>query len=297
MSSEKELLSAFLSATLNMDEAGVASLYKDGGTELLPEALDILKAKDVERVKKLKPNTQEFIDNGYKKAQSEIMSKLEKEFKEKTGFSSEKKGIDLFVEYAESKIQSTDVTEDAVKRHPIFISSIEKLTKEKEEAVTAKQKEFEDFQNGIKKRETFSSVANKATEIFNALKPVLSQDPGRAKNQMELFVDKLKDFDYEIQDERIVVLNKDGSVFEDSHGNRIQFEKLIKDTASKYYDFHVAEKRTTPNNGAEVGKTAANTLNIQVPKNEAEYAAIIADSSIPLKDREAVKEAYASKQN
>src|SRR5688572_11605099 len=170
MSSEKELLSAFLSATLNMDEAGVASLYKDGGTELLPEALDILKAKDVERVKKLKPNTQEFIDNGYKKAQSEIMSKLEKEFKEKTGFSSEKKGIDLFVEYAESKIQSTDVTEDAVKRHPIFISSIEKLTKEKEEAVTAKQKEFEDFQNGIKKRETFSSVANKATEIFNALK-------------------------------------------------------------------------------------------------------------------------------
>lgn len=294
---DKELLSAFLSATLNMDESGVASLYKDGGTELLPEALDILKTKDVERVKKLKPNTQEFIDNGYKKAQSEIMSKLEKEFREKTGFNSEKKGIDLFVEYAESKIQSTDITEDAVKRHPMYISTVDKLSKEKEEAVGAKQKEFEDFQNGIKKKETFSSVSNRAVEIFNTLKPVLSQDANRAKNQMELFVDKLKDFDYEIQEDKVIVLNKDGSVFEDSHGNRIQFDKLIKDTASKYYDFHVAEQRTIPNNKADADKNKPNVVNIQVPKDEVEYAKIISDGSIPVEQRTAIAAAYANKQN
>lgn len=294
---EKELLFGLLSATQNMDEAGVTSLYKDGGTELKDDALEILKKLDIDRVQKMKPDTKKFFDDGYKKAQGEALTKLEKEFREKTGFSSEKKGIDLFVEYADSKVQSTDITEDAVKRHPLFISTVDKLSKEKEEAVSLKQKEFEDFQNGIKKKETFGSVSNRALEIFNNMKPVLSQDANRAKNQLDLFVDKLKDYDYEIQEDKVVVLNKDGTVFEDSHGNRIQFEKLIKDTASKYYDFHVAEPRTIPSNKSDAEKNKSTLINIQVPKDEVEYAKLISDSSIPLDQRTAIKEAYASKQN
>lgn len=294
---EKEFIAGFLSKTVNMDTAGVTSLYNEDGTELKSDSLDTVLKLDVDRVKSMKVDTKKLEDDFHKKGFAKAMTEFEKEFKAKTGYNSEKKGLDLVLDYAASKGETTEINEDAVKRHPLYISSIEKLTKEKDDAVKAEQDKFNDFQNGIKKRETFSSVAKKATEIFNALKPVLSQDSNRANNQMELFVDKLKDYDYEIQDERIVVLNKDGSVFEDSHGNRIQFEKLIKDTASKYYDFHVAEKRTIPDNKTEAGKGGANPINIQVPKTEAEYAAIIADSSIPLKDREAIKEAYASKQN
>jgi hypothetical protein len=144
---EKELLSAFLSKTLNMDETGVASLYNEDGTELKSDALDTLLRTDVERVGKLKPDTKKFFDDGYKKAEGEIRTKIEKEFTEKTGFKSDKKGVELFIEYAAKKQDGGEITEDVIKKHPVFINAVEKLSSEKEAAVQAEQKKLTDFQS------------------------------------------------------------------------------------------------------------------------------------------------------
>jgi len=224
MSKEKELLSAFLSKTLNLDEAGVASLYNEDGLELKTDALETLLKLDVERVGKLKPDTKKLLDDGYKKAQSEILTKIEKEFKDKTGFNSDKKGVELFVEYAAQKQEGSEITEDVVKKHPVFINAIEKISSEKDAAVNAVQSDFDKFKSELKNKETFSSVASKAMDLFNGLKPILSSDAVKAKHQMEDFVSKLKGYEYEIQGDKVIVL-KDGKVLEDDHGNRIPFEK------------------------------------------------------------------------
>ena len=69
---EKEILTAFLGATLNLPTDKLAEiLYKkaDDGTiteDLQENALDALKNLDKERIGKLKPDTKEFFNNGYK---------------------------------------------------------------------------------------------------------------------------------------------------------------------------------------------------------------------------------------
>lgn len=291
MSKEKELLSAFLSKTLNLDESGVASLYNEDGTELKSGALETLLKHDVERVGKLKPDTKKIFDDGYKKAQSEALTKIEKDFQDKTGFKSDKKGVELFIEYSAQKHEGGEITEDAIKKHPLYINTVEKLSSEKEAAVQSVQGEFDKFKSELKNKETFSSVASKAMDLFNGLKPILSSDAAKAKHQMEDFVSKLKGYEYEIQGDKVIVL-KDGKVLEDDHGNRIPFDKIVKETANKYYDFHVTDPKSSPGNGKAGSEGATPKLEIVVPKTEQEYAAAIADTTKTLEERGAIKEAY-----
>lgn len=291
---EKELLSAFLSKTLNMDEAAVASLYAEDG-KLKDDALTTLESLDVERVKKLKPDSTDAFNNGHKKGKSEALSQLETEFLKKTSFKSDKKGIDLFLDYATQAVKEADkgVNDDAIKKHPLFISEVERLQSEKEAAIVAESAKLTKFQGEIKAKEAFSAVSNKAMELFNSYKPVLSKDPVKAKNQMEDFVGKLKGFEYDIQADKIIVL-KDGKVVEDSHGNRVPFEKLVKQEAERYYDFHVADPRQAPAN--KNGQAPPKTFDFEVPKNPEQYAKMIGDSSRPVDERMAIKEAYEKSQ-
>jgi hypothetical protein len=293
---EKELLSAFLSKTLNMDETGVASLYNEDGTELKSDALDTLLRTDVERVGKLKPDTKKFFDDGYKKAEGEIRTKIEKEFTEKTGFKSDKKGVDLFIEYAAKKQDGGEITEDVIKKHPVFINAVEKLSSEKEAAVQAEQKKLTDFQSELKNKEMFSSVASKAMDLFNGLKPILSSDEAKAKHQKEDFVSKLKGYEYDIQGDKVIVL-KEGKVLEDEHGNRIPFEKIVKETANKYYDFHVTDPKSAPGNG-KAGEEGGEKKKVEivVPKNDKEYMAMVTDPSKTAEEQVAIRDAYKESQ-
>lgn len=294
---EKELIAGFLSKTLNMDETGVASLYNEDGT-LKEDSITTLLQADVDRVQKLKPDTKKVFDDGYKKAQSEVLSKFERDFLEKTSYKSDKKGLDLILEYAaNASKQSGEVNEDAIKKHPLFISTVERLQTEKEEAIVAESKKLEQFHSELKKKETFNNVSKKALDIFSTLKPILSKDTQKATNQMGDFIEKLKGYEYDIQGDEIIVL-KDGKVLEDKHGNRIKFDKVIKDEAEKRYDFYVADSRTAPANGKDgIGTSTNKTFSFELPKNQAEYDSMISDSKIPAAERMAAKEAYLKTKN
>lgn len=289
---EKELLTGFLSKTLNIDTTGVTSLYNDDGS-LKDDALDTLLAKDVERVNKLKPDTKSIFQDGYKKAKSEVLTDFEKEFLEKTSYKSDKKGIDLILEYAaNASKQNGEVNEDAIKKHPLYISTVERIQREKEEAITAEAKKLEQFQSELKRKETFNNVSKKALAYFNSLKPILSKDPVKAETQMRDFIEKLQGYEYDVQGDEIVVL-KDGKVLEDKHGNRIKFDKVVKDEAEKRYDFHQADKRDSPANGKDDDDNGSKkAFSFDVPKTQAEYDSMISNPKIPVAERLAAKEAY-----
>lgn len=289
--SDKELLSAFLSQTLKMDESGVASLYNEAG-ELRSEALDELLKLDVERVSKLKPDVEKIKNDQYKKGVAEGLGKLEKDFKEKTGFISEKLGVELFLDYAAEQAKANSkITDDVIKKHPVYITALDKLKQEREDAIKAEQEKFNQFQQELSKKETFNSVSKKAMELFLSWNPVLSPDQLKAKNQINDFVEKLKNADYDIQGEKIII-TKEGKLLEDGHGNMVEFDKFVRGIADTYYDFHKSDPKGSPNNGNQGQQKPTGGSTIVVPKSEAEYNKVILDKSIPLEERTKISEAY-----
>lgn len=296
---EKEFIAGVLSKTLNLDDAGVAALYNADGT-MKDDALNNVLDLDVKRIAAVKPDTKKHFDDGYKKAQSEVLAKRDKELKEKYGITSDKIGVELFNEIITEQVKKAgaELNEDAVKKHPVYISTVDKLTKDKEDAVKAESDKLAQFQTEQKKKETFSSVSSKALDYFNSLKPILSADQTKAKNQMNDFVDKLKGYEYEVQEDDKIIVLKDGKVLEDGHGNRIPFEKVVKETADKYYDFHKAEQRSSAGNGKDdTGSSGSSTSPLSVPKTSDEFNKTIADSSIPVKDRMEYKGKYEKQFN
>jgi len=252
---------------------------------------------DAARVKELKSTTTKTaFDDGYKKANSEVLAKFENDFKTKTGYKSDKKGLDLILEYAGS-IQTKDgaITEDAIKKHPLYLSLQEEKETAVKDALTQGEEKLNQFQTEIKKKETFNSVAQKALEIFHSAKPVLSSDPIKAKKQEELFLRELKAFDYELQGERIVVL-KEGKVYENQNGHPLKFDDLVKTTANDYFDFHAADKKQNAGNGGNQGDNKKTTFTFDVPKDAAEYAKAISDPNKSLEERQAIDAAFQASQ-
>lgn len=286
----KDLFTGVLRETLNLDEEKVASLFNEDGT-VKDDAQATILQWNSDHVKTLKSTSQKTsFDDGYKKAQSEVLSKFETDFKAKTGFKSDKKGIELMTEYAAS-LKPGELNDDAVKKHPIYLT----LQEQSEAAIAAAKEEGEtkltQFQKELSKKDTFKTVAQKALEIFHSQKPILSKDPIKAKAQEELFIEKLQGFEYEMQGDRIVVL-KDGKIYENGQGHAIPFDKLIKETSAKYYDFHVADPKASPANKTPA---AGEKKTYEVPKSDDEYNKFIADTSIPVEDRMAMKESYSKK--
>lgn len=293
----KELVTGLLSKTLNMDDSGVAELYNSDGT-VKDDALDTLLVKDADRVKNLKPNITKVMDDQYKKGVRETMERFEKDFKDKTGFDSDLKGIDLVLAYADTKtITTADVTEDAVKKHKLYISTVDKLKKEKAEAVDAAKKELDDFKGVLSKKEAFSKVSAKAIEIFNSFNPILSKDKNKAKNQMDDFISKLNNFEYDIQGDRIVVL-QDGKPVEDGHGHAKTFDLIIKETADRYFDFQVTDpNRKSTENGEldENGKPKKKPLEVTIPQSETEYTQMLTNPKLTLEQKVEVKKLWEEK--
>jgi hypothetical protein len=201
----------------------------------------------------------------------------------------------LFIEYAQAQTKTTaEVTDDVVKKHPVFISTVDKLKKEKAEEVRKATEQLETFKKEVGQKETFSKVSSKAIEIFNSFKPILSKDPVKAKNQMDDFIAKLNGYEYRIQDGDRIVILKDGKPLEDEHGHAKSFDIVVKETADRYFDFLVTDpERSSTNNGKDKdGNPLPTKKEIKVPQNEKEYAKMIGDQSIPLEDRLKMKEAY-----
>ncbi len=291
----KDFLTGVLSKTLNLDEAGVASLFNEDGT-IKDESVQTILDLDVKRITGLKPDTKKFFDDGYKKASSEILNKRDKELQEKFGIKSDKLGIELVNEIISEQVKKSgvDLNDEAVKKHPLYIATVDKLTKDKEDAIAAESNKLTTFQTELKRKETFNNVANKAMSYFNSLKPILSSDATKAENQRALLTEKLGGYEYDIQGDKIIVL-KDGKVLEDEHGNRVPFEKVVKQTAESYYDFHVTDPKSAPANGKQTPNGTSVKSTLEAPKSHQQFLDTIANSKIPPAERVAYESEHAAK--
>lgn len=302
----KTIITGLLSKAYNYDNGKIAELFKDGETELSEqqqtEILNKILEIDAQRVENIKKSVdkKDAFQDGFKKAKSEVLTDFEKGLKEKFGVESDKTGLELVEEVVSKKSeggQGGDVTEDAIKRSKVFQDMESNLKKQITTVKTEYETKINEIQDGYKAEQTFSNVSQKALKIFNGLNPILPQNKTVADNQVKFFVNTLKDFKFDVQDERIVVMDKDGKVLEDGHGNSRSFEDIVKETASGLFEFKANNGGSGSGNGGQQGQGGSGSSYAgNVPKTFEELEKVMSDASISIEDRSNIMAEYEKAQ-
>lgn len=301
----KTIITGLLSKAYNQDSGKIAELLKNGEelseeqqTEILNKILEL----DTQRVENIKKSvsTKEFIEQGYNKAKKEVLTKFEDELKAKFGIESDKTGQDLvdFIvsEKAEKGGSGEGLTEDAIKRSKFYQDLESKSKKELAELKTTYEKQIEDINNGHNYEKTFSEVSQKALTIFNGLNPILPQSKTVADNQVKIFVDSLKGFKFEKQDDRIVVMDSEGKVVQDAHGNSRSFEDIVKEQASGLFEFKANNGGSGSGNGNGGQGGGSGNGSHTIPKTFEELEKVMGDNSISIEDRSNIMAEYEKAQ-
>ena len=301
----KTIITGLLSKAYNYDNGKIAELFKDGETELSEqqqtEILNKILEIDAQRVENIKKSVdkKDAFQDGFKKAKSEVLTDFEKGLKEKFGIESDKTGLELVEEVVSKKSeggQGGDVTEDAIKRSKVFQDMESNLKKQVTTVKTEYETKINEIQDGYKAEQTFSNVSQKALQIFNGLNPILPQNKTVADNQVKFFVNTLKDFKFDVQDERIVVMDKDGKVIEDGHGNSRSFEDIVKETASGLFEFKANNGGSGSGNGGQGQGGSGSSYAGNVPKTFEELEKVMSDTSISIEDRSNIMAEYEKAQ-
>lgn len=301
----KTIITGLLSKAYNFDNGKIAELFKDGETELSEqqqtEILNKILEIDAQRVENIKKSVdkKDAFQDGFKKAKSEVLTDFEKGLKEKFGVESDKTGLELVEEVVSKKSeggQGGDVTEDAIKRSKVFQDMESNLKKQITTVKTEYETKINEIQDGYKAEQTFSNVSQKALQIFNGLNPILPQNKTVADNQVKFFVNTLKDFKFDVQDERIVVMDKDGKVLEDGHGNSRSFEDIVKETASGLFEFKANNGGSGSGNGGQGQGGSGSSYAGNVPKTFEELEKVMSDTSISIEDRSNIMTEYEKAQ-
>ena len=301
----KTIITGLLSKAYNFDNGKIAELFKDGETELSEqqqtEILNKILEIDAQRVENIKKSVdkKDAFQDGFKKAKSEVLTDFEKGLKEKFGVESDKTGLELVEELVSKKSeggQGGDITEDAIKRSKVFQDMESNLKKQITTVKTEYETKINEIQDGYKAEQTFSNVSQKALQIFNGLNPILPQNKTVADNQVKFFVNTLKDFKFDVQDERIVVMDKDGKVLEDGHGNSRSFEDIVKETASGLFEFKANNGGSGSGNGGQGQGGSGSSYAGNVPKTFEELEKVMSDTSISIEDRSNIMAEYEKAQ-
>lgn len=273
MSNEKEILFGFLTKALNKSEDEIKGIIYTDNDELNENALDTLISVDANRIKKYKEEGTKLFDNGYKKAQKEILSDYESKLKETFGIDTDKIGDDLLTEIKvkTSKTTVSELTDDVVTKHPKFLEREKQLRKEKELAIAEKENEFTKFKSEIERTTRVKSVKEKAADILLSLNPVLSKDAKKAENQKKMFLDTFDKFDYQIESDNSILILKEGQRLETANFHPVNFTDFVKEQAESLFDFNAQSAKVgTGNSNEKKPANKAGGINMN-PKTVEEY--------------------------
>lgn len=303
----EKLLRAYLAKAYKMQDGDIDAILaasKDDQNALMAALLE----KDKERVAELKKPAQgQTFQDGYKKAKAEVLTEFENSIKEKFGIESDVNGVELIETLVTEKTKGAkpkDLTEDDVKKHPAYQSAEKAFKAQLKQTQTEWEQKLADTQTQFKKADIFAKVKDKALTHLKGMNPVLPTNPKVAANIEKTFLDSLKDYDFDLQDNgaRIVVM-KDGKVVDDGHGHSLEFEKLVTENAGNYFEFKANNGGGNAGNGGAGNTGAAGTqgangktypAGIAKPTNWEELNKLVNDQNIKTADRELILETFVA---
>lgn len=279
---EQKILNDSLSKLFKIEPETLASLYNEAGdlTDFSP-VMDL----DAKRIQKYKAEN----DSQYKRGIKEGTSKIEAAIKEKYEVESELIGVDLIDHLIIKKVDEakTSSTKDITK-HPDYIRlqlESEKKLKERDKEWTGK---LEAREKEYGRAKLFEKVREKALINLESRKPILPSDPRKAQTWRETYLNELKNSNYQESDDgSIIVLDKDGGILKNAHGNTISFDEYERDIADKYFEYPKAEERSSPGLKVEPGN---NKPGFTPPKNEDERLERLRDPKITTQQRKELTE-------
>lgn len=247
---EQNLLNGILSTIFKLDRESLSKLYNEDGD--LTD-LSIVTEADTKRVAKFNTEKTAQLNRGIK----EGAEKIEKSIKEKYG-ESDLIGVELVESIISKHVEdATKVGLKDISRHPEYV----KLEASLNDKLKARDKEWESKlslkESEFKREKLFEKIKDKALVNLDTRKPILPTDPKKAQVWKETYLNELKAANYqESEDGTPIVLDKEGNVLKDSHGNPITFDEFEKAVSDKYFEYPVAQSRSTAGNQSTTGQTS-----------------------------------------
>lgn len=288
----KDALASFVKEDGSINEEAVPGLLKQVREGFSAK----LKTAGEEAVSK----AQLTFDNGYKKAQGEVLDKYEDGLRAELGIDGKLRGKELLAAIKATKggASTGTITKDEIEKHPFYLDTLENLKKEHGEALKALQGDFEKFKTGVEQEKVHAEVWNRALPIIDESKPAYSEAAAVKEFQMKAIREGiLGDHNFEIQGDRIVVLDKDGKLAKDNLGNATQFNDLVVGAVSTRVGTMASDKRESA--GVKNGQKTPpkeGAWKHGVPKDQAELNKILTSREYSTEEKTAAQEAFKSSQ-
>ena len=140
---------------------------------------------------------------------------------------------------------------------------------------------MEEREREFNKEKLFEKIKDKALVNLEARKPILPGDPRKAQVWKETYLNELKNGNYqEGEDGTPIVLDKEGNVMKDSHGNAITFDEFEKSISDKYFEYPAAENRSSSGNKTQTSESSTGEV-----KTKADCLVRLKDPKITPEDR------------
>lgn len=294
----KEILRGVLTTAYKMSDGEVTELLeKTEQAEVLASILE----KDKERIKTY---GQAQFQDGYKKSKKETLTDFEKSIREKYAISDDAlQGEALIESIVTAKIEEVknagggsakkgEITDDDIKKHPLYLSLEAQKSKAVEEANQSWETKLKEQETTFKKQEAFATIKDLALNTISNGSFVFPEDAKIAQNQKQWLLKDLENYDYEKTDNGTFVI-KDGKRLEDEHGNAIKLDSFISTQAQNFFPIAKNNGGGNAGNNNNAGANGGNAGgSIQKPKTLEELAKITNDKSIPIEDRTKIIEEY-----
>ena len=273
---EQTKLNETLVKVFKLTEEQVSQLYNADGD--LTDLSVVVKA-DENRVAKFNGDKTSQLNRGIK----EGAEKVERAIKEKYAVESDLIGVELVESIVAKQVEETSTasTKD-ISKHPEYIkleSNISKQLKDRdrewEEKLATREAEFN-------KEAIFGRVSKKALTSLESRKPILPSDPVKAQVWRDTYLNELRAASYQESDDGTpIVLDKEGNVMKDSHGNTVTFDEFEKSISDKYFEYPTAQQRSSSGNQSPSGPPGGGGE----PRTKAEALARLKVENITPEDR------------
>lgn len=249
---EQTKLNETISKVFKLDAEQLATLYNEAGD--LTD-LTVVTEADTKRVAKFNTDKTAQYNRGIK----EGAEKIEKAIKEKYEVESDLIGVELVDHVVLKQTETvTKANPKDVTKHPDYIkleTSLAKQLKDRDKEwegkLALKEAEF-------KKEKLFEKIREKALVNLEGRKPILPTDPAKAKVWKDTYLNELRAGNYQEGEDGIpIVLDKEGNVMKDKHGNPVTFDEFEKSISDKYFEYPKAEDRSSPGNKPPAQSTPA----------------------------------------
>lgn len=306
------ILTGLLKTVYKLDQKQIDSILKhgkivkDGETSTdvaTPDSiLATITGLDTTRVKALNDKIEkDKFQEGYKKAKSEVLTASETEKKTRYGVESDLTGAELDDFILQTKLKEAGATgEDAIKKSPTYLALESKMKTELKRITDAGEAKLKELETSYKKEGTFAKVGASAIDILTGLNPIYPKNATVAETYKKDFLNELKGFEYEMQDDGKILVTKDGKRLEDAHGNALEWEEHVKKIAGGRFEFAVNNdgenggNKNNPN-GDDKSKPPTYPAGVNKPKDDAELAKIMADDKLKPEDKRVVLTEFQSR--